>query len=307
MKRRDALVNMAGVALGAGATVAGVAGVVASRPGPQDQASGTGDRAQSAGGARMPTVFVAHGYPMWTYDRARIDELAGLAQSLPRPKSVLMVSAHWEARPVTLGATTTVPLVYDFSGFPEELYRVQYPAPGAPALADRVEGLLAGAGIASAREPQRGLDHGAYLPMQFMYPDADVPVLQMSLPTLDASTLLAVGRALSPLRDEGVLIVGSGFLTHNLRRFDPRPDAPTPAWASEFDAWAAETLRKRDADALVQYRQRAPGVQIALPTHEHFVPVIVALGASLDHAEAVSFPITGWEAGSLTRRAVQMG
>jgi 4,5-DOPA dioxygenase extradiol len=300
MKRRDALVNMAGAALAASATASPSSSVLA--------AVGPGGGAKSTSSpVRMPAVFLAHGYPLWSFDKARVADLRGLAQGLPRPKSVLMVSAHWESRPVTLGATTPVPLVYDFSGFPAECYQVKYPAPGAPALAERVEGLLAAAGIGSQRDATRGLDHGAYVPMQMMYPDADVPVLQISLPTMDPKTLLAVGRALAPLRAEGVLIVGSGFITHNLRHFNPRSNPPTPAWASEFDAWAAEALRKRDVDALMQYRTLAPGVQIALPTHEHFVPVLVALGASIDFSEAVSFPITGWEAGSLTRRSVQLG
>ncbi|HEY0715623.1 MAG TPA: class III extradiol ring-cleavage dioxygenase [Polyangia bacterium] len=255
----------------------------------------------------FPAIFLAHGYPLWSFDKARIADLRGWAQSLPRPRAVLMISAHWEARPISLGAVETVPLVYDFYGFPEELYHFKYPAPGAPALARRVEALLTEAGQPFLREPKRGLDHGAYVPMQMMYPEADVPILQISLPSLEPTELLAIGRALAPLRNEGVLIVGSGFLTHNLRRFDPRPDAVTPAWAREFDAWTAEGLVRRDVDSLMQYRKRAPGVEIALPTHEHFAPVLVALGSSIDRSEAVTFPVTGWEAGSLTRRSVQFG
>lgn len=287
MNRRDALLTVAGAA------------ATACKP--------SSPRPGGSSGARMPAIFLAHGQPMWSLDAERIAELRGLGAALPRPTSVLVVSAHWESRPVTLGATTTVPLVYDFSGFPPELYRNQYPAPGAPGLAARVEALLGGAGIPVQRDPARGLDHGAYVPLQMMYPAADVPILQVSLPTMEPAPLLAVGRALAPLREEGVLIVGSGFLTHNLRRFDPRPNAPVPAWAAEFDAWAAEALGKRDVDAVLDYRARAPAVGIALPTHEHFVPVIVALGASVDRVESVTFPITGWEAGSLTRRAVQLG
>ena len=225
---------------------------------------------------------------------------------MPRPKSVLMLSAHWEQRPVTLGATRTVHLVYDFYGFPEEYYRVTYPAPGAPALAARVRELL-GTTQPAADAPERGLDHGAYVPLVAMYPGADVPVLQVSLPTLDPAALLATGRALAPLRREGVLIVGSGFLTHNLRALDPRPDAGTPSWAAEFDAWAAGVLARKDVDALLDYRSRAPGVRQALPTQEHFVPVIVATGAAVDEKSDVKFPITGFDSGSLTRRSVQFG
>lgn len=265
------------------------------------------DETPAATSARMPALFLAHGYPMWSFDEARVADLRGWAGQLPRPRSVLVISAHWESRPVTLGATETVPLVYDFSGFPAELYRFKYPAPGAPALASRVEQLLAKAGLPFARDPRRGLDHGAYVPMEMMYPEANVPILQMSLPTMDPQTLFALGRALGPLREEGVLIVGSGFLTHNLRHFDPRPHALTPAWAQEFDAWTTDAIQRRDVDLLLQYRQQAPGVALALPTHEHFVPVVVALGASVDVSEPVSFPVTGWEAGSLTRRSVQFG
>ena len=140
-----------------------------------------------------------------------------------------------------------------------------------------------------------------------MYPRADVPVLQVSLPGLDAPTLFHLGRALAPLRREGVLIVGSGFLTHNLRSVDWGPDPVTPTWAAELDAWAADVLARRDMDALLEYRTRAPGVRQALPTHEHFVPVIVAAGASVEGPGAVTFPITGFHAGSLTRRSVQFG
>jgi 4,5-DOPA dioxygenase extradiol len=258
--------------------------------------------------AALPAIFVAHGSPLLLDDAGWVGELARWAQALPRPRAVLMLSAHWTQAPATIGATRTVPLVYDFYGFPDEYYRVTYPAPGAPELAARVRALLgAGAGQPVADAPERGLDHGAYVPLAAMYPRADVPVLQLSLPALDPKALFALGRALGPLRREGVLIVGSGFLTHNMRALDPRPDAPTPSWAAEFDAWAAEILDRRDVDALLDYRRRAPGVGLALPTHEHFVPVVVAMGSAIDGASAVSFPITGFMAGSFTRRSVQFG
>ena len=139
-----------------------------------------------------------------------------------------------------------------------------------------------------------------------MVPEADVPVLQLSLPTQDPAELIALGRSLAPLRDEGVLIVGSGFLVHNLRAIDPSART-TPTWARDFDAWVADKLEKRDVDALVRYREDAPAVDLALPTHEHFVPVLVALGASLDRSESVTFPITGMWFGSFTKRSVQFG
>src|SRR5262249_40289157 len=160
-------------------------------------------------------LFVAHGSPLTLDDDAWVAELRAWAQALPPPSSILVVSAHWERSPPTLGATTPVPLLYDFQGFPEHHYRVRYPAPGAPALAERVRALVPDA----AHDPARGLDHGAYVPLAAMYPRADVPVLQLSLPSTEPAPLLALGRALAPLRREGALIAGSGFLTHNLRRF----------------------------------------------------------------------------------------
>lgn len=253
-----------------------------------------------------PAIFLAHGSPLLLDDAGWVAELGAWARALPHPRAVLMLSAHWVDRPVTIGATRPVPLVHDFSGFPERFYRTTYPAPAAPGLAARVRALLAGQPIAEA--PERGLDHGAYVPLVCMYPRADVPVLQLSLPSMNPIELLALGRALAPLRREGVLIVGSGFLTHNLRALDPRPGAPPATWALEFDAWAADVLARRDVDALLDYRQRAPGVQQALPTHEHFVPVIAALGATIDDASArPSFPITGFAYGSMTRRSLQVG
>jgi 4,5-DOPA dioxygenase extradiol len=223
---------------------------------------------------------------------------------MPRPTSILMLSAHWVEAPITIGATTRVPLVYDFYGFPQRYYQVTYPAPGAPDLAMRVRGLLAGV-EETQDQPTRGLDHGAYVPLLAMYPEADVPVLQISLPTLEPERLLEVGRKLAPLRNEGVLIIGSGFLIHNLSALRTGDSAKVPGWAKEFDAWTAETLPRRDPEELLSYRARAPGVQLALPTHEHFVPVVVAKGAALD--EPVHFPITGFAWGPMTKRSVQFG
>ncbi len=253
----------------------------------------------------LPVLFIAHGAPPLLDDPTWVNELHDWARALPAPKAVLMISAHWEERPLTLGATTAVPLVYDFYGFPERYYQVKYPSPGAPALAARVRDLLSARRIAFAEENGRGLDHGAYVPLVCMYPAANVPVLQISLPSLDPVELFAVGQALAPLRQEGVLIVGSGFLTHNMR-YAFRPG--TPAWAREFDDWSADVLARRDFDALVDYQARAPAVRMALPTTEHFVPVVVAAGAAALDTTPISFPITGWWMdGAFTRRSVQFG
>lgn len=254
---------------------------------------------------RMPVIFLAHGAPVLLDDEGWVRELAGWARAMPRPRAVLMVSAHWEQRPTTLGATTAVPLEYDFFGFPQRYYEVQYPAPGAPELASRVRELLREHSLPFADEPRRGLDHGAYVPLVAMYPRADVPVLQVSMPALDPAALVALGRALAPLRDEGVLVLGSGFLTHNMR-FAFRPGTPT--WASEFDAWAAETVTSLDVEALMDFQRRAPGAREALPTWEHYAPLLVAAGALADDRPPVSFPITGWWMdGAFTRRSVQFG
>ncbi len=209
--------------------------------------------------------------------------------------------------PLTIGATTPVPLVYDFSGFPDRFYQSTYPAPGAPAVAALVRELLAASGRAVAEAPTRGLDHGAYVPLMCMYPAADVPVLQVSMPGLDARALFEVGRVLAPLRREGVLIIGSGFLTHNMRYAFMKGDRP--AWATEFDAWAGDALLRRDAGALIEFRQRAPGAKLALPTWEHYAPVLVSAGAAADDDTArVTFPITGWWMdGAFTKRSVQLG
>jgi 4,5-DOPA dioxygenase extradiol len=255
---------------------------------------------------KMPVIFLAHGSPLLLDDGGWVAELGAWAKAMPRPRAVLMLSAHWVDRPITLGATRPVPLVYDFYGFPARFYQATYPSPPAPELASRLRGLLQAQPVAEA--PDRGLDHGAYVPLVCMYPGADVPVLQVSLPTLEPAELFRLGRALAPLRREGVLVVGSGFLTHNLRSMDFSSGATPPAWAKEFDAWTADVLTRRDVDALLAYRERAPGVRQALPTHEHFVPVVVALGAAVDDASAMpSFPISGFTYGTATRRSVQFG
>lgn len=253
---------------------------------------------------RLPVIFAAHGAPTLLDDPAWMAELAGWAKAMPKPASVLMISAHWDERPVTLGATTTVPLLYDFSGFPERYYRTQYPAPGAALLATRVRDLLGAKGITFADDARRGLDHGAYVPLVAMYPSADVPVLQVSLPGLEPQRLFELGRALAPLREEGVLVFGSGFLTHNMRYAFRKG---IPDWAREFDSWAADALARFDVDALLDFQKRAPAARQALPTWEHYAPVLVAAGAASQQSPSVTFPITGfWLDGPFTRRSVQL-
>ncbi len=253
----------------------------------------------------MPVIFVAHGAPVLLDDQPWMGELSAWAQAMPRPASILMVSAHWEERVTTLGAVRTVPLVYDFYGFPERYYQTKYEAPGAPALAQRVRDRLRLCALPFADDPARGLDHGAYVPLVPMYPRADVPVLQVSMPTLEPHRLFELGRALAPLREEGVLIFGSGFLTHNMR-YAFRPGIPE--WARDFDAWAADAISRFDVDALMDFRKVAPAAATALPTWEHYAPLLVAAGAASQGSHQVSYPITGfWMDGAFTRRSVEFG
>jgi len=248
----------------------------------------------------MPALFLSHGAPPLVDNPVWVSQLKDLAAGLPRPKAILMASAHWESAPLMLGATETVPLVYDFGGFPQHYYQVQYRAPGAPELADRITKLMPD--TEPVARTDRGLDHGAYVPLTVMYPEADVPVLQMSLPTLEPDRLLELGRRLRPLRDEGVLIVGSGFTTHGLPFLrDWREDAPAPGWSAEFDAWAAETLARGAVDELAEFRTRAPGMPYAHPTIEHFAPMFLTLGASGDPEQAPDQPIDGFWMGLAKR------
>jgi 4,5-DOPA dioxygenase extradiol len=250
---------------------------------------------------RMPALFLSHGAPPLADDPLWRWELAQWAASLPRPRSILMVSAHWENAPLTIGATETVPLVYDFAGFPDRYYQVTYPAPGAPELAADVVTLLG----AAHHDPARGLDHGAYVPLVEMYPKADVPVLQISMPSLDPTVLVEVGRRLAPLRDQGVLIVGSGFTTHNLRAIDPAAGdrATAPRWSVEFDDWVDRAMAARDVDALLDFRHKAPAARLAHPRTEHFAPLFVALGASLDRFEPTAVVDGFWY--GLSKRSFQ--
>lgn len=271
---------------------------------PADAAAQVAERAtQRTTPERMPAMYLGHGAPPLVDDPLWTTQLAAWAGALPRPTAILVVSAHWEAAPLTVGATDdAAPLVYDFWGFPERYYRATYPAPGAPGLAGNIRALLTGVEPV-AQAPDRGLDHGAYVPLTVMYPAADIPVLQVSMPTLDPGRLLRIGAALRPLRDEGVLIMGSGFLTHGLPFLrDFRFDAPPPGWSTEFDLWAGEALDRGDVDALAGFRQ-APGAKYAHPTTEHFAPLFVSLGAAGGPAPVTT--ITGYWLG-LAKRSFQV-
>ncbi|MFJ1752840.1 dioxygenase [Kitasatospora sp. NPDC088134] len=253
---------------------------------------------------RMPALYLSHGAPPLADDPIWPGQLAAWSAELPRPKAILMVSAHWEEAPLAIGAVTPLPLVYDFWGFPEHYYQVRYEAPGAPELADSVRKLLRTAGTPVQDVPDRGLDHGAYVPLVEMYPDADIPVLQISLPTLDPQQLLAIGRKLAPLRDEGVLIVGSGFFTHNLRALSP--DGRITSVMAEFDDWGRRALEARDLDALLDFEHKAPAGRLAHPRTEHFAPLFVTLGAGEADLATQRSVIDGFWMG-LAKRSVQLG
>jgi 4,5-DOPA dioxygenase extradiol len=253
---------------------------------------------------RFPTGFVGHGAPTNALDEYRGGTWEAWAASLPKPAAVLSISAHYEQAPPSLGATSTVPLIYDFWGFPQPLYEIEYAAPGAPEVAARVEQLLS-RDTTVVRQEARGLDHGTWVPLLHMYPTADVPVLQLSLPwTNDPQKMYGLGRQLAPLRDEGVFILGSGNLVHNLRAAD-WSSGPTPAWAAEFDHWVSEVLTEDRDDMLQEYR-RNPLSGVCHPTQEHFVPLLVAAGAATEH-DQVTFPVEDFEYGSLSMRCVQFG
>jgi 4,5-DOPA dioxygenase extradiol len=204
-----------------------------------------------------------------------------LGRRLPKPRAILISSAHWETNVPMLTGSAKPETIHDFSGFPEPLYRLRYPVAGAPAIAQRAQSVLKEAGFTAAIDGCRGLDHGAWSPLLYAYPDADVPVVQLSVqPQLGPRHHLAVGRALRGLSDEGVLLIGSGHMTHNLRDWAPGAAGPAQPYAREFQAWVKERIDKDELDALADYRSLSPHGARAHPTEEHFLPLFVALGAA---------------------------
>lgn len=240
---------------------------------------------------RLPTLFVSHGAPTFALAPGRTGPaLAHLARSMTRPVAILVVSPHWSTPAPRVTTRAHQQAWHDFGGFPAPLYALQYSPPGAPAVAERVIALLADRGIAAQTDARQPLDHGAWVPLLHLYPEADVPVIQVSLqPQQPPAAQLALGRALAPLRDEGVLIIGSGAITHNLGQLDwAHADAPAFAWAEEFRGWIAGRLLAGDVDALTAWRRLAPHAVRAHPTDEHLLPLFVAIGAAADDAAHAS-------------------
>lgn len=230
----------------------------------------------------LPSLFISHGSPMLALQPgASGPALAGLANRLARPKAIVVVSAHWESRELLVTGSERPETWHDFHGFPQALYAVQYPAPGEPTLAGQVSTLLSAAGLPARLDPQRPFDHGAWVPLSLMYPDANIPVVQVSLPShLGPALQLKVGQALAGLRDQGVLLIGSGSITHNLGELDwhAGPEVIEP-WARVFRDWVVEKLQADDQAALLDYRQLAPNAVRNHPSDEHLLPLFFALGA----------------------------
>ena len=261
-------------------------------------------RAWTSADGPLPALYLSHGAPPLLEDPDWMARLFAWARGLPRPRAILIASAHWESAPLALSAPEAgTPLVYDFAGFDPLYHRLRYPTPDASELAGLVEALVPdGSGLVRT---SRGLDHGAWVPLLAMYPEADIPVLQLSLPTTSPMGLVRLGQRLRTLREQGVLVIGSGFMTHGLRFVDWTDPEAVPGWSRDFDAWAVDALARGDLEGLASFRERAPGMPYAHPTVEHFIPVFLALGAAGDPSTRPRTTIDGWMYG-LSRRSFQV-
>jgi 4,5-DOPA dioxygenase extradiol len=251
----------------------------------------------------LPSLYVSHGAPMLFEMADWMSELHSWARQLPKPKAILIVSAHWEAAPLTISSSQPTELVYDFGGFDPMYFQMRYDTPPAPELANQVTNLM------PTTEPlhehrTRGLDHGAWVPLKIMYPAADIPVLQLSMPTHNPDRLLDLGRRLGALREAGVLVIGSGYMTHGLPYLDWAHPDKVPGWSADFDLWAKDALERGAIDELSDFRSRAPGMPYAHPTVEHFTPLFVTLGAASDPTAPPTTAIDGFAIG-LAKRSFQ--
>ncbi len=236
---------------------------------------------------RSPVLFLAHGAPTFALEPGHLGPLLeGLGGRLSAPAAVLVISPHWQTAQLRVMASAAPETIHDFSGFAPELYELEYPVPGHPQLAARTAGLLAESGFEVSLDERRGLDHGAWVPLRYLFPGADVPAFQVSLPHgIDPAGALRLGRALAPLREHGVVIAGSGSLTHNLGEFRG-PVAGNAAYVSEFRDWVRNAVLARSTEDLIAYRRLAPHAVRAHPSDEHFLPLLVALGAVGEGEEA---------------------
>jgi len=253
----------------------------------------------------MPVLFIGHGSPMnalannaFTQSLARIG--AGI---FPKPRAICVISAHWLSRGVAVNTTPQPETIYDFGGFPDELYRITYPAPGAPAYAQRALELLPG----SSGDTTRGLDHGAWTVLHHMFPDADIPVFQISIDYRKPMQFhFDLARRLTALRREGVLIIGSGNIVHNLQMVNFSADAPTYPWTIDFDAWVKEKIDARDFSALINYEQHGETALLSIPTPDHYIPLLYCLGLA-DAADPITYSYEGYELGSMSMRCIRIG
>jgi 4,5-DOPA dioxygenase extradiol len=271
---------------------------------PQASATSARQRAWTPADGPLSALYLSHGAPPLFDDPEWMRQLFSWAQSMPKPRAVLIVSAHWESAPLAISSTAahTTP-VYDFGGFAPRYYTMRYDTPDAGDLARQVLAVLPDT-EAVHEHRGRGLDHGAWVPLKVMYPNADIPVLQLSLPTQDPARLLGLGARLRALREEGVLVIGSGFMTHGLpflTREMVLGNVP-PSWSADFDAWAAEALAAGDVEELCSYRSKAPGMPYAHPTVDHYIPLFITLGAATDPAAPVRTEIDGYMVG-LSKRS----
>ncbi|MEU2170679.1 dioxygenase [Micromonospora chersina] len=251
----------------------------------------------------LPALYLSHGAPMLFEMTDWMTQLHTWARTLPKPRAILIVSAHWESAPLSITSTQPTELVYDFGGFHPMYYTMRYDTPPAGDLARQVVALMPDTEQVHEHR-KRGLDHGAWVPLKIMYPRADIPVLQLSMPTHDPDRLMALGRRLSTLRESGVLVIGSGYMTHGLPFIDWQNPDKVPRWSSDFDHWAAEALARGDIDELAGFRSNAPGMLYAHPTVEHFTPLFVTLGAATDPTTTPTTTIDGYALG-LAKRSLQ--
>lgn len=255
----------------------------------------------------MPTIFFGHGNPMNALSKnAYTDGWASIGHSIPRPKAVLAISAHWYIPACAVTANSAPQTIHDFGGFPKELYQVQYPAPGSPELARRVKDLLAPVSV--ALDGSWGLDHGTWSVLRHVFPGADVPVVQLSIDTRQPPQFhYEIGQSLAPLREEGILIIGSGNIVHNLNTYEwGNPKVHPFDWAERFEKNARELLLKGDDTLLIAYEQLGRDAMLSIPTPEHYLPLLYVLGLRKKN-ERIRFPVQGIEGGSISMLAITIG